>query len=181
MPTSTRSTPLSSKVRRVLIEERMVLPGAQALLGFASVAVLTDRFKALPDHLKAVHLAALAFITIAVIFLMTPAAYHRIAERGELTQRFLRLASSLLLAAMAFLALGMAGAMWVVFEIGTGSMTMAALASAVTLVAFFVLWFAWPIALRRRRHPSDLADLGQSRRPAPPSADGDARDRPLIR
>ncbi|PYN15024.1 MAG: hypothetical protein DME05_13385, partial [Candidatus Rokuibacteriota bacterium] len=49
-------TPVKDKVEHVLTEIRMVLPGAQALLGFSFAAVLMERFERLPQSSQAVHL-----------------------------------------------------------------------------------------------------------------------------
>ncbi|MBV9544742.1 MAG: hypothetical protein JOY61_10220, partial [Chloroflexi bacterium] len=38
-------TPLSAKIKQVLTEARVVLPGVQALLGFQFIAMLTDAFE----------------------------------------------------------------------------------------------------------------------------------------
>jgi hypothetical protein len=142
------STPLADKIRHVLTEARMVLPGAQALLGFGSLAVLMDSFKTLPDMLKTVHLVGLAFIALAVVLLMTPAAFHRIAERGEQTERLHRWSTRLLLAAMASLALGLAAAVWLVVEVGAESRPGGVAAAATVVACFYTAWFVLPLVAR---------------------------------
>jgi hypothetical protein len=142
---------LADKIRHVLTEARMVLPGAQALLGFGVLAALMDSFEKFPPVLKAVHLAGLCFIALAVVLLMTPAAYHRIAERGEHTERFHRVAGRLLLGAMAALAPGVAAALWIVLERTSGSRTAGAAAAVLTLIAFYGAWFGWTLAVRERK------------------------------
>ncbi len=127
----------------------MVLPGAQALLGFGAVAVLTSAFQNLAPLLKTVHAIGLCFITLAIVLLMTPAAYHRIAERGSVSARFPRVASRLLLAAMAALAPGLAAAVWLVFEQGTGSRTAGITAAITVVIVFYTAWFVWPSLVRR--------------------------------
>src|SRR5205085_946674 len=112
---------LADRVRQVLTEGRMTLPGAQALLGFGMIAVLMEAFRELPLILKVVHLIGLCCIASVIVLLMTPGAYHRIAEEGENSERFHRIATRFLLAAMALLALGLSAGIWVVFEIITGS------------------------------------------------------------
>jgi hypothetical protein len=141
---------LKTKIRHVLTEARMVLPGAQALLGFGGIAVLMDSFKHLPEKLKLVHLCGLVAIAIAVVLLMTPAAYHRIAEDGEHTERFHRIATRFLLAAMASLALGMAAAVWLVVEIATASSTAGIFGGLAVISVFYTLWFIWPMLCRHR-------------------------------
>jgi hypothetical protein len=144
---------LDRKVRHVLTESRMTLPGAQALLGFATIAVLIDGFKELPDMLKDAHLGALLCIALSTCLLIAPAAYHRIAEHGESTERFHRVASGLVLAGMGALAAGLSLSVWIVFETSTHSREMGVWAGASVLVVQLGLWFGWTswrrAALRR--------------------------------
>ena len=143
-------TPIGDRVRQVLTEARMVLPGAQALLGFGSIAVLMDAFKQLPGTLKLVHAIGLCFIALAIVLLMTPAAYHRIVEEGRESERFHRVASRLLLAAMASLAPGLGAALWLVLEVAFESRA-AGLVGAIGVVAvFYSAWFGWTLFQRAR-------------------------------
>src|SRR5205085_8438861 len=80
-------TSLKDKIDQALTEARVVLPGAQALLGFQLVTIFMDGFDKLPNILKFIHIGSLALVGMTMILLMTPAAYHRIAERGEDTKR----------------------------------------------------------------------------------------------
>ncbi|MDC4227661.1 MAG: DUF6328 family protein [Candidatus Manganitrophus sp.] len=69
--------------RSLLMEMRVALPGAQALLGFQFAIFLSEQLDRLPSPLKYLHLVSLCFISITTILLMTPAAYHRIVEEGR--------------------------------------------------------------------------------------------------
>ena len=121
----------------------MVLPGAQALLGFQLVTMFMDGFDKLPNSSKYVHLSSMALMAFTMILLMSPAAYHRIAERGENTPRFHRLASVLLIAAMVTLPLGICGDVYIVFYKVTGSVA-GSLGIAVAVLAFFYgTWFGF--------------------------------------
>src|ERR1044072_3396560 len=71
-------TPIDTRVEHMLTEARVLLPGAQALLGFQLAVMLTEAFGELSGTSKAVHVAALCCISLAVILLMAPAAFHRI-------------------------------------------------------------------------------------------------------
>jgi hypothetical protein len=146
-----QATPLPARIKHVLTETRVVLPGAQALLGFQFLATLTEAFEQLPGAAKIVHLASFLCVGLATLLLMTPAAYHRIVEQGEETERFHRLASALVTGAMVPIALGMAGDFSVILVRVTHSMRIAALGGSVALALFVGLWFgftAW-----RRAHP----------------------------
>src|SRR5205085_12197600 len=82
-------------------------------------------------------------IALCSIFLMTPAAFHRIAEHGEDTERLHTFSSHMLLAAMVFLALGIAGDVLVVVQKVTESSAWALGSSLLTLLVFYGVWFGY--------------------------------------
>jgi hypothetical protein len=147
---------LKDKIEQALTEMRVVLPGAQALLGFQFATMLMEGFEKLPASSKYVHLASLALIALSVVFLMTPAAYHRIVERGEETEHFHRFASRMLLMAMVPLALGMCGDLFVVARKVTQSATAGIIGAGVMLVFFYGLWFGYTFYRRGRREGTRL-------------------------
>ena len=53
------TAPLHSRIEQMLTEARVILPGAQALLGFQLAIVLTDTFEKLPILSRLLHAAAL--------------------------------------------------------------------------------------------------------------------------
>ncbi len=140
---------LTDKVKEVLVETRMVLPGAQALLGFQFIIVLMHGFDAMPATLKYIHFASLAAIAVSTILLMVPAAYHRIVYLGEDSEQFVLQAGRLLLGAMVFLGLGVSGDFLVVCHRVTGSTRISILAAAALLAFFYGLWFGWTNYKRR--------------------------------
>jgi cytochrome bd-type quinol oxidase subunit 2 len=145
-------TKLKDKIRQVLTECRVVLPGAQALLGFQFITTLTEAFEKLPSSSKYIHLASLALVTVSIILLMTPAAYHRIVERGELTEHFHRFASRIIIAAMIPLALGISCDFYLVVRKVTESAVGAIIAALVMLFFFYGLWFGFTLYRRNREH-----------------------------
>jgi hypothetical protein len=155
-----RGTPLTDKIKQVLTETRMVLPGTQALLGFQIVIFLVQDFDRLPKRMQWVHFGSLLAISISTILLVTPAAYHRIAEHGEDSERFHRFAGHILLAAMFFLGLGLSGDFFVVtYKISQSSIL--SLCCAIALLLFFYgLWFGysgwkrWSERNGRSAHPT---------------------------
>src|ERR1700687_1830641 len=86
-------TPVHDKIRQVLTEARVIIPGNQALLGFQFAVILQRGFSELASWLKWIHLASLSLMVVSTIILLTPATYHRIVENGEETERFYRLFS----------------------------------------------------------------------------------------
>ena len=137
---------LGDRIKKVLIECRMALPGAQAFLGFQFSIVFAQNFEHLPHPWQVIHFASLLATTVATVLLIAPAAYHRIHEAGEDTENFHKVASRLLLAALVFLGPGMAGDLFVVIAKQTQSLGMAGVISGLLLLAFYGLWFgvsAW--------------------------------------
>jgi hypothetical protein len=141
-------TPLHSKIEQMLTEARVVLPGAQALLGFQLAITVTQSFEKLPDHSKAMHAISLALIALTVILLMAPAAYHRIVYAGEDAAEFHKTGSLMVTAATVPLALGMSADVFVVMAKIAGA-TAGAIVAAVVLAGFAALWHVYPV-LRRR-------------------------------
>ena len=155
---STGRTPLKDKIEHVLTECRVVLPGVQALTGFQFATVLTEAFPKLPDSSKHVHIASLFCIAGSMVLLMTPAAFHRIVEEGEETERFHRFASKMLLASLVPLAAGVSGDFFVVARKLFGSVPIAT-ACAVTAAGFFLsAWFGLTFYIRTTRHQRTLKE-----------------------
>lgn len=139
---------LKDKIKHVLTEARVVLPGAQALLGFQFASMLVEGFDKLPLSSKYVHLASLSLIALTTILLITPASYHRIVERGEDTQHFHRFAGRFVMAAAIPLALGICGDFFIVVRKVTESVTYGAISAGVALAFLYGFWFLLPLLYR---------------------------------
>jgi DMSO reductase anchor subunit len=148
---SSEGTQAKDKINQALTEIRVVLPGAQALLGFQFATMLMEAFEKLPLSSRYVHLLSLALIALSVLVLMTPAAYHRIVEKGEQTEHFHRFASRMLLLAMVPLALGMCGDLFVVVRKTTESAVAGVVSAGLMLLFFYGLWFGYTLYRRSRR------------------------------
>jgi hypothetical protein len=142
---------LEERINHALTEVRVVLPGAQALLGFQAAILFTEAFERVAPGTKYAHLASLMLIMVAVILLMTPAAYHRLAERGGYSEHLHRFVSRMLIAAMAVLGLGIATDFYVAAEKVTGSAGWSAGLAGVTLGMFYGLWFGYTLWVRAAR------------------------------
>jgi hypothetical protein len=142
--------PLKEKISQILTESRIVLPGVQALLGFQLIAYLMDAFTKLEPLSKVVHTVGLLSLLLAMILLMSPAPFHRIAEHGEPTERVRKLGVWLVLAALPPLGLGISCDLYVAIEVLKPP---AGIAAGVALAAgalSLALWFAVPLLTRRR-------------------------------
>src|SRR5579864_163 len=134
-------TSLENRIKQVLTEARVVLPGVQALLGFQLIGMLSDAFAHLPRTSQYVHLASLVLLASSMVFLMAPAAFHRIVEQGEDTERLHRFSSAMVLIALVPLGLGIAGDFYVVSEKILNSSGVAIGLACASLVLFYGLWF----------------------------------------
>ena len=84
MPNKKHERPsIEDQIQHALTDARVVLPGAQALLGFQFVGVFLGGFEELPASSQYVHVVSLTLVTLSTILLMMPAAYHRLVEQGS--------------------------------------------------------------------------------------------------
>jgi Family of unknown function (DUF6328) len=143
-------TDLHTKIDQMLTEARVILPGAQATLGFQLIVVMTEAFEQLPDSLQRLHLAALALDTLSILLLIAPAAAHRMAFHGNDDERFHRLGSILVSVALAPLALAITAEVFIAFWKLFASAAAASAAAAITLVLAGYCWFGLPWTLRSR-------------------------------
>ena len=140
---------LSKKVKIALDETRILILGAQILLGFQFRGVFSDGYEQLPTHARYLDGVALGLMVCVVGLLITPGPYHRIVEDGEDSGNFHRLVTVRAdLALLPFaLALGLdfftAGRVF-------GEVAGAAAGTAATAVAVG-FWYGFPRVRRRRR------------------------------
>ena len=153
-------TPLSTKIEEMLTEARVVLPGAQALLGFQLAVTLTRAFETLPFASKLVHAAALMLVALAVILLIAPAAFHRIAFGGEDSEDFHRIGSRFIVAATVPLAGGIAGDVYVAVGKIAEAQVLGIAAALAVMIVLIALWYAQPYLLRRKMAAQRAARRG---------------------
>jgi Family of unknown function (DUF6328) len=155
--------PMEEEVHRESLEEeathatdeaRMVLPGVQAILGFQLIAVFNQRFAELSEGRQVLHLAAFVFLALAMALIMAPAAYHRQAERGRITRRFVDLASRLLTLSLVPLTLGIAIDTYLLVWLVVGRELPSLCVAGSLLVLLVALWFVMP-QLARQASPQD--------------------------
>jgi membrane protein YdbS with pleckstrin-like domain len=145
---------LKDAIEQCLAEARMVLPGIQALFGFQLIAVFNDRFDTvLGAREQALHLVAVVTIALAIVLIMTPAAYHRRTQRGQVSEDLLRVSSLLINLALLPLAAGLSIDIFVVTYAITTDTPLSATVAGLMAAALAGLWFVFPArAARHRRH-----------------------------
>jgi Family of unknown function (DUF6328) len=141
---SSEGTPLSTQVDQLLTEARLIIPGAQALLGFQLTVTLTKAFSELPAVSKTAHAAALCCLGLAVLLLMAPASLHRIAFDGEDDPQFVKIGSWFVISAPLPLALAIALDTYVAAGRALQSPA-AAIALAIAAIAVLLgCWYVYP-------------------------------------
>ena len=141
---------LDAAAGHLLEECRMVLPGIQALFGFQLIAVFNQGFAEKLSHgEQLVHLAATLLSALAMALVMAPAALHRMAEPKQVSERFVWLASNLVLAGMFPLAIGVGLDAYVVASVIVKNDAIGIVIALALLVVFASLWIVLPLRLRR--------------------------------
>jgi hypothetical protein len=138
------------KIEQLLTEARVILPGAQALLGFQLIVMMTRPFDELPASVQRIHLLALMSLVLAVVLLIAPAAVHRVAFGGRDSAQMHQLGSRIVALALLPLICAIAcdvGVALYKLQGGGWIPPLGALLSAGLLIG---LWFVWPLFLRWR-------------------------------
>jgi hypothetical protein len=137
--------PLSKATEMLLSESRMVLPGIQALFGFQLIAVFNSAFGEKLNPLEQrLHLLAIALVGVAIVIIMTPPAYHRQTGPRDVTQRFIDLATRLMLLSMAPLGLSIGLDFYLISRIILNNVLLSLLLTLGLLTLFILLWFVLP-------------------------------------
>jgi len=140
----TQEIKLEAAASHIIEECRMVLPGIQALFGFQMIAVFNQRFA---DDLafgeQVTHFVSLSLVAIAIALIMAPAVYHRTEGVREVSERFLRNSTRLLVASMVVLGVGLCLDYYVVARLVLDS-PWAALPAAALFGVFTFFWIVLP-------------------------------------
>jgi hypothetical protein len=140
----TQQLDLDEIITHILDECRMVLPGIQALFGFQLIAVFNQRFESLSFQLQFAHLSATTIVALAAGVVMTPAAYHRMAEPRIASERMVALSTRLLLSSLVLLATGISTDLYVISRLIFSHAVIPAFLSISVFISFLMLWFGVP-------------------------------------
>src|SRR5438105_4473128 len=102
-----RVTTLANQVENALNETRMLILGAQVLLGFQFQAIFQPGFDRLPPELQVLKAVGLGLMLIAVGLLLAPGAFHQIVEHGNDSPRVIEFTSRIATVALLPFALSM--------------------------------------------------------------------------
>jgi hypothetical protein len=160
---------LTKKIKLALDETRILILGAQILLGFQFRAVFSDSYEELPAGLRYLDGVAILPMMCVVALLITPGPYHRIVQNGEDSRSFHRLVTTIANLALAPFAIALGLDVVVTFGhlFGEVSGVFAGITAAAVAIGF---WYGIPLAKRRHncKQESAMATRPPEKSPATP-------------
>jgi hypothetical protein len=141
---------LDRELIELLNELRVALPGVQVLFAFLLGVPFTQRFAQTTELQRDVYFATFLCAAASTALLIAPSAYHRLNWRQEDKEHLLVVSNRLAIAGTAFLAVSIAGTVFVVSDIIFESLV-AALVAAATAAVFGWFWYALPLLRRAGR------------------------------
>ena len=151
-PGETREERVNRELIELLNELRVALPGVQVLFAFLLAVPFSQRFGQVTDVQKYAYMAALLCTLTGSVFLMAPAAHHRIRFRDPNKESLLKLANVFAIVGTVFLALGMTAVVFLVTDLLFKNPVTAGV-TGLTAGLFAIVWFALPL-LRKASNPS---------------------------
>ena len=130
-----------------LKELRVVLTGVQMRFGLLLAVPFTQRFRTVSALQSNVYYVTFLAATLASVFLIAPASFHRIVWRHGRKRQLLRTSNKLAIIGTAFLAVAIAGSVGLVTSLLFGN-TWAAAAAAFVAGLIAVIWFVLPFVSR---------------------------------
>lgn len=136
------------RYRELLEELRTMIPGAQVLFAFLLTAPFAARFSELDTLARIVFTVSLVAVAIATVLFLSPAAYHRLANRRDRRAR-LRFGIRTALAGMSLLCISISCAVFVVVRFIFDNSLLGAVLAAVSAALAILMWYIIPMYNRR--------------------------------
>lgn len=144
-PKARKDLPLEKAVTMVLDESRMILPGIQALFGFQLMVVFNDAFtEKLNVFEQRLHLVAIALLLVTTVTIMTQAVFHRQTGVKDVDERFIHIATRLLLFSMIPLATSVSMEFYLISRLILNNISISLLLALGLLALFLLLWIGLP-------------------------------------
>ncbi len=138
---------LDRELIELLNEIRVLLPGVQVLFAFLLTAPFATGFEDVTEFQRDLYAVCLLAALAATVCLVAPTTYHRIQWRQRDKEVLLESGNRLVLTGSVFLAISLTCSILLVGDY-LFELWVAVLASALTAVAFAVLWYGLPLARR---------------------------------
>ena len=145
----TKDERLDRELIELLNELRVALPGVQVLFAFLLGVPFTQRFGTTTELQRDVYFLTFLCAAASTALLIAPSAYHRLNWRQADKEHLLVASNRLAIAGTAFLAISIAGTVFLVTDMVFEAAS-AALVAAATAAFFGWFWYALPL-LRRAR------------------------------
>jgi len=122
----------------------VALPGVQVLFAFLLIVPFSQRFSSVTPLQRHVYFAILLCAAVSAALLIAPSSHHRLLWRQGAKEATLRAANRLSVAGMAFLALAMIGAIFLITDLLFGGVV-AAVSTVVIGAVFAWVWYGQPL------------------------------------
>jgi hypothetical protein len=146
-----RNEKLNRELIELLNELRVAIPGVQVLFAFLLVVPFSPGFSSVSTLQRYVYFATMLCTAVSGVLLLAPSSHHRLLWRRDQREERLKMGNRLAVGGMAFLALAILGAIFLISAVVFGSVTAAGATSGIG-VLFAWFWYGQP--LRRLRHGS---------------------------
>ena len=140
---------LDRELIELLNELRVALPGVQVLFAFLLGVPFTQRFATTTEVQRDVYFLTFVCAAASTALLIAPSAYHRLNWRQADKEHLLVVSNRMAIAGTAFLAVSIAGTVFLVADILFDA-TSAALVATATAAFFGWFWYALPLRRRAR-------------------------------
>jgi Family of unknown function (DUF6328) len=141
---------LDRNLEELLQGLRVAITGVQVLFAFLLVLPFQSGFPDVTDFQEKVYFGTLICVALASVLLIAPSARHRLRFRKDDKAYVVHSANWLTIAGLAFVGLGMVGAILLVSDYLFGTAT-TVVATLVVGLAVLWAWFASPLAREIQR------------------------------
>ena len=141
---------LDRELIELLNELRVALPGVQVIFAFLLTVPFTQRFEALTPFRRDTYFATFVCTALSSVLLIAPSAQHRLLFRQFDKERLLRRANVLAILGLAFLALSIVGAIFLITHMVFDTAAAAGAAAGIAGVTA-LNWYVVPLYRRLRR------------------------------
>ena len=131
----------------LLQEMRVAITGVQVLFAFLLSMPFTQRFGAVSQDERRVHLLATLSTAVSSLLLIAPAANHRLLFREGEKEDLLKSANRLVIAGLVMLAVSVVLSLYLAVSVVFSTATAVYVAGGVALLTFFA-WFVFPRLLK---------------------------------
>jgi len=143
---------LNRNLEQLLQEMRVVLPGVQVLFGFLLAVPFAQQFDRVTAFQRDVYFIALLLAALSIVLMLSLSIQHRILFHRAEKAYLVRNGNAFMIAGMTAVALAITLSLVLVADFLFGTV-LAWVAGLMGFAAFALLWYAMPIARRRRPRP----------------------------